>query len=357
VVYNTLLLTDLLCAIVRHDIQLVSREPASVASCSRHHLELCVALAQCNPKLIEWLLQQQSTAEFNNKLEVNRCTDEPRLLGAIASLQYVRTALLHVLYPETPYGNLSQVLQAVQRLQFTNSNTGNPFADNGDSNNTVAAAQLLQSIDSVSTAFDGIMAPFLKEELSRAQQALADVKLFATRGSFVLRGGCSDTDALCLETVDSSMCRGQQQICLEAKLQDLRAKLLLTELADAPEATQLVSALDAHMQILTEAKHRVQQLQAAGHPDFQERGSGYVLHRPFAVLEEGLGVDDLLFEVKCLSRHLVTWDQEMFALRQNSPWLDCFTIKFSDSAYRCYKIYSCAFCIRLHYTLRLCRMH
>jgi hypothetical protein len=326
-----------------HLLQVARSEPEAIAQCSAQHLGLCTALAQCPPRLIQWLLLHADTDEVTRLLQVCRCTDEPRLLSAIASLVHMRTALLQLLYPAAPYSCLAELLLAVQRVELTTTNSDSSDGSAG------GGLLLLQHIGNVSASFDAIMALFLKEELSTAQQALQTLRVFAAIGAFVLRGGCSDATALRFETAHSSTdssiddddvevieidVQQQQRSWTEAELQDLRAKLLLTELSDAPESVQLVRSFDAHLQVLSEARHCVQLLQAAGHPEFQAQGSGYVLQRRFAVLpEQGglLGVADLLAEVKQLRKLERSWEREMLALRRDSPWLDCFTIRYDSS--------------------------
>jgi hypothetical protein len=333
-----------------HYMQVARAEPAAIASCSAQHLELCAALAQCPSRLIQWLLLHADTDELTRLLQVCRCTDEPRLLSAIASLVHVRTALLQLLYPPAPSSCLAELLLAVQRTELSTTSTTSSSSSSSSDAGAGGGLLLLQHIGNVSASFDAIMTLFLKEELSAAQQALQSLRLFAAAGAFVLRGGCSDATALCLETATSSTAsidddaievieidalqQQQQQRWSEAELQDLRAKLLLTELSDAPESVQLVRSFDAHLQVLSEARHCVQQLQAAGHPEFQApHGSGYVLRRSFAALSDDkqgglLGVvADLVAEVQQLRKLERSWDREMLALRRDSPWLDCFTIR------------------------------
>jgi hypothetical protein len=342
-----------------HCMQVARAEPPAIASCSAQHLELCTALARCPPRLIQWLLLHADTDELTRLLQVCRCTDEPRLLSAIASLVHVRTALLHLLYPAAPYRCLAELLLAVQRTELSTTSTTN--SSNSSDAGAGGGLLLLQHIGNVSASFDAIMALFLKEELSTAQQALQSLRVFAAAGAFVLRGGCSETTALRFETaisttdsntvsvddddvevieIDAQQQQQQQQRWSEAELQDLRAKLLLTELSDAPESVQLVRSFDAHLQVLSEARHCVQQLQAAGHPEFQAQGSGYVLRRSFAALPDEqsgglLGVADLVAEVKQLRKLERSWEREMLALRRDSPWLDCFTMRYIDSIVNC----------------------
>jgi hypothetical protein len=333
-----------------HCMQVARAEPPAIASCSAQHLELCTALAQCPPRLIQWLLLHSDTDELTRLLQVCRCTDEPRLLSAIASLVHVRTALLQLLYPPAPYSCLAKLLLAVQRTELSTTTSTTNSSSSSSDGSAGGGLLLLQHIGNVRASFDAIMALFLKEELSTAQQALQSLRVFAAAGAFVLRGGCSEATALHFETAENSTIsidddvevieidaqqQQQQQRWSEAELQDLRAKLLLTELSDAPESVQLVRSFDAHLQVLSEARHCVQELQAAGHPEFQApQGSGYVLRRSFAALSDDeqssgllLGVADLVAEVKQLRKLERSWDREMLALRRDSPWLDCFTMR------------------------------
>lgn len=64
-----------------------------------NQLDFISKLGDCET-LCTWLLDHDSTEEFNRLLQVVRpCTDEPRLLSGIASLVHIRTLILQQLYP------------------------------------------------------------------------------------------------------------------------------------------------------------------------------------------------------------------------------------------------------------------
>jgi hypothetical protein len=70
-------------------------------------LDFTATLAGC-PALVQWLLAHSDQQEFNQMLNVVRpCTDEPRMLSAIASLVFVRTLLIEPLYTGPPYQDLT----------------------------------------------------------------------------------------------------------------------------------------------------------------------------------------------------------------------------------------------------------
>lgn len=77
------------------------------ASFSDATLDFVATLADC-PALVQWLLAHANQQEFNQMLNVVRpCTDEPRMLSAIASLVFVRTLLIEPLYSGPPYQDLT----------------------------------------------------------------------------------------------------------------------------------------------------------------------------------------------------------------------------------------------------------
>jgi hypothetical protein len=77
-----------------------------LAELSIAQLDILAELAS-GSALLDWLLRHDVTDEFNRLLTVIRSsTDEPRLLGSIASLVHVRTALVDALYPRNLYGSV-----------------------------------------------------------------------------------------------------------------------------------------------------------------------------------------------------------------------------------------------------------
>jgi len=76
-------------------------------------LDFLATLADC-PALVKWLLAHGDQQEFNQMLTVVRpCTDEPRMLSAIASLVFVRTLLIDPLYNGPPYQDLTVKLRFI----------------------------------------------------------------------------------------------------------------------------------------------------------------------------------------------------------------------------------------------------
>lgn len=105
------------------------------------------------PDLIAWLLNQSSTEEFNRLLQVVRpCTDEPRMLSAIASLVHIRTMLISILYVTTPYGSFEVFLDA--------------FGDGVELQGTADSGSALWHLNNIISTFDGLMEVFEKQTRS-----------------------------------------------------------------------------------------------------------------------------------------------------------------------------------------------
>ena len=81
-------------------------------------LHFMTILAGC-PALVKWLLAHGDQQQFNQVLNVVRpCTDEPRMLSAIASLVFVRTLLIEILYSGPPYQDLMVKLHFLFHLHL-----------------------------------------------------------------------------------------------------------------------------------------------------------------------------------------------------------------------------------------------
>ena len=79
---------------------------------SDYQLDFLAAFADA-PHFVTWLLQHSNQTEFNEMLNVVRpCTDEPRMISAIASLVAIRMLLLEPLYQTAPYKDLEALMKA-----------------------------------------------------------------------------------------------------------------------------------------------------------------------------------------------------------------------------------------------------
>ena len=121
----------------------------------RYHpdqLDFLTLFSGC-PALISWLLNQSSTEEFNRLLQVVRpCTDEPRMLSAIASLVHIRTMLISILYVPTPYDSLESFLDT--------------FGDDIELQGSSESGSALWHLSNIISTFDGLMEVFEKQTRS-----------------------------------------------------------------------------------------------------------------------------------------------------------------------------------------------
>jgi hypothetical protein len=84
---------------------------------SFQHLDFLAALSSSAP-LIQWLVSAKDSQEFTRLLQVTRSsTDEPSISSAMASLVYVRTLLLRVIYPEQPI-SLPELLDSLSAVKL-----------------------------------------------------------------------------------------------------------------------------------------------------------------------------------------------------------------------------------------------
>jgi hypothetical protein len=85
---------------------------------SNDHLDFLATLSTC-PPLVQWLLAHKDTNEFNKLLQVVRpCTDEPRLISAIASLVNIRTILLDQMYISEKYVDFHAFVKAFENVDL-----------------------------------------------------------------------------------------------------------------------------------------------------------------------------------------------------------------------------------------------
>jgi len=127
--------------------------------------------------LVAWLLEKDSTDEFNRLLKVVReSTDEPRLLSSIASLVHVRTLLGEALYTKPPYGGLDEILSAFGKLQIEEADTAH--------------------LVNITANFEGLMDVFVKQTRSPGIKAVLEVRDIGDGGNYVFRSSHKPNETL-----------------------------------------------------------------------------------------------------------------------------------------------------------------
>lgn len=289
-----------------------------------------VAAMSLSPEMTNWLLAQSSTEEFNRLLQVVRpCTDEPRLLSAIASLVHVRTLLLQPLYGPLgsegqKYNSFLDFLEVFSPIDLRSTGGGNSglgVATDGNSN-TDALWHLLNVV----SCFEGLMDVFEKQTRSPGIKSCYDLKEIMDRGTFVLSVSDSPNDIVKLElsSKDDATTGGSSTETMDYLL-DLRSKLLMTEippeLDEEMAARAMVEAFTIQLQVLSELSDTLAALCTAGHIVYQEDH----FQQRFRFTLDGLPALQNL-----LSRLLTeqqSWALEVKSMRKKYYYLNFFTMR------------------------------
>jgi hypothetical protein len=116
-------------------------------------LDFLAAMSTC-PPFIEWLLDHNETDEFNKLLQVVRpCTDEPRLISAIASLVNIRTSLLDQMYSSTKYRDFQEFVLSFEKVDL-------------GSSRSVVSDRAIWHLENVIGSFDALYDVFEKQTRS-----------------------------------------------------------------------------------------------------------------------------------------------------------------------------------------------
>lgn len=135
---------------------------------------------------------------------VRPCTDEPRMLSAIASLVSIRTSLLEPLYTAPPYANLEGLMAAFGAVRLSPGEGG-----------------AIWHLRNISSTFDALADVFEKQTKSPSVKSLYDLRELVTGGHFVIRLG-EPAERVLVAAL------GEKENDLEFLL-DLRSKLLMAE--------------------------------------------------------------------------------------------------------------------------------
>jgi len=255
------------------------------------------ALAAC-PSLLEWLLINSSTDKFNKLLSIVRpCTDDPRVLQALAALVQLRTSLSQLLYVKPPYTTLSNFIGACEET----------LGDIGPSD--------LANLETVQVSFEGLLNLVERHTQSPGVKAVYDLQDICIQGVFELNVGVEENDQLKVVKKDG--------IVTYEQLADLRRQLLLTEvpeeLEDAEGLKKMVSEFVVNMEFLTRLKELLQELNLSGHFQYFE-GTKYTFSPRTLHREE---LENALAE---LEGNLTAWNQAVDKFRSEFYFLNYYTV-------------------------------
>jgi hypothetical protein len=267
------------------------------------------------PDLISWLLAQNSTEEFNRLLQVVRpCTDEPRMLSAIASLVHIRTILIQVFYVNPPYDTLALFLDS--------------FSANVELTSSGEVGNALWHLNNIISTFDCLMEVFQKQTRSPGIKACFDLRELRDRGVFLLQASSDPSQVLTVEFLEKTD-DSQDRLGVVSResieyLYDLRSKLLMTEippeLDEEIQASAMVESFIQQLQILSELSDVVVNLSTAGHIDYQE---GFEMRIKFTVD----GLNTLNGQLVQLQTEASRWESEVKLARINFYHLNFFTMQ------------------------------
>jgi RZ type zinc finger domain/AAA domain (dynein-related subfamily) len=270
-------------------------------------LDFLTLMSECEG-LVQWLLEHDSTNEFNQLLQVVRPnTDEPRILSAIASLVQIRTLLLAPLYDKPKkekFPGLRDFLVSIHEDVKINSDA-------------------YTHLSNVQACFDGLIDLFEKQARAPGIRSFYEVRDIAAHGEFVFRASGDPSAVLVLEMkvpidrpgddaaggaaggADASAADDGKTESGDAAtaggdgngggaaaansagpvatrlhtepleyLMDLRSKLMMTEIPEELEQemkiTALVESFVLQLEVLIEMRDELLGLYNAGHFDFQD---------------------------------------------------------------------------------------
>lgn len=290
------------------------------------HLNFLSCLGKC-PDVTSWLLSQSSTEEFNRLLQVVRpCTDEPRLLSAIASLVHVRTLLLQPFFCCTPYENFSAFLDSFKFIDLGRVESG-------------FDSEALWHLSNVASCFDGLIDVFERQTVSPGIKACYNLVEISERGQFVLVASSEPAHVLSLILLnvqrrknvsedESEHCNSvltDRRVESMEYLLDLRSKLMMTEVPSELEnqlnASALINAFVQQFQLLCEMKDVLIKLNNSGHISFQENA----YERVFRFTLDG--IDQLQDEYCKLVNELKDWGLLVKTACENHYYLNFFTMR------------------------------
>ena len=300
---------------------------------SAGQLDFLASLAD-NEALMQWLLEHDDTDAFNSLLQVCRPrTEDPLLLKAIASLVQIRTLLLDLLYLAPPFNVFGQMLDSVLKIDM-------------------ARGATMQHLETAQNSFEGLIELFEKETRSPGIKSCYDLDEIRNDGVFVLKA-CGEKSLVLLlrlpnkkdtavkaeagepePEVESSTepeaetdaASGDAQYRWEGAeyLEDLRSKLIMTDLpeeveAEIPDLKEMIEKFSEQLQLLSDMRDALFELYTSGHFAFQ---GGYEELHHFKPTD---GLPALQLSLKSLQFKIDEWNLTQQNARDQFYYLNYYT--------------------------------
>jgi energy-coupling factor transporter ATP-binding protein EcfA2 len=251
--------------------------------------------------LFMWLIQHNDTAEFNRLLQVVRpCTDEPRLISAIASLVHIRTLLLALLYSKPPYKDLSDFMQYFFK---------EVHLDGGDSD--------LNHLMNIQSCFEAFQQLSERQTKSPGIKCCFDIRDISVAGVFCITSHSNKNNILTLLMNNTAE-------PLEYLL-DLRSKILMTEIpAELEEELHIAAIVKSfidQLQLLLDIRDCISELFISGHFNYQD---DYTVQFKF---DCEAGADKLKAFLEELLREMKEWKEVVKQMRRKYYYLNYYTMR------------------------------
>jgi len=304
--------------------ELVEPVKKEMSEFSPENMQFVILFSQCE-KLLTWLLDHTDTNDFNRLLQICRsCNDESRHLSSIASLVYVRSMLLDLIYTPSggkpSYPGLGDFVAAL-RQKITIDETG------------------LTHLKNIHQTFEGLLGVIENQTLSGGIKSAYEVRDVVLFGTFVFKAR-SDKQACCVIEItkmnapatgaDGKQLAAVQETktCSLEQLFDLRSKLMMTEFEVVPDdlvqqigdIKQAIAKFVDALQVYSEMRDEIFNLCTAGHYEFQE---SFELRLKFG---QG-GLAAIQERLVTLRKQSVEWAIVVDTARDNYYFLNYFTIR------------------------------
>eukprot|EP01052_Picozoa_sp_SAG31_P002290 SAG31_NODE_80_length_27188_cov_42.623869_5_plen_2141_part_00 len=309
-----------------------------------------------NEALLKWLMEHDDTDAFNSLLQVCRPrTEDPLLLKAIASLVQIRTVMLDLLYLAPPFTVFGQMLDAVHKIDMGRGTTlehletvQNSFEGlielfeketrspgikscydlDAIRNEGVFVLRacgekelvlllrlpkkkdLLKS-DTAETAREAVSSDLLEPQAEEQVQVKQQDELEAEPKPELDSGSLQPDPPLDLPTtlLQSDEVSQDAQFRWEGAeyLEDLRSKLIMTDLpeeveAEIPDLKDMIENFSEQLQVLSDMRDALHELHTSGHFAFQ--GGYQELHR----FDPTNGLPALTFSHRALQDKIDEWN-------------------------------------------------
>ena len=279
---------------------LVAPFAGTLARCPGAMQDFLITLGQSG-RVLEWLVEHRDTDQFTHVLDMARPnTEDAYLLGALASLQQVRTFLAAVLYAPRPYPDLAAFLGALAALEV------DPTVHN--------------SLVAVQTMFDPVIELLASTSRSPGAQACYDLLAVMRTGTFHVVCAPAERDQIMCKTTDG------KSFDLD-RMAELRRQLLMTEVPAELEG-------ETHIQdLLNEFVETFQRLEACGRALSELLAIGHFAYgaddAPQTVfsVSSTAALEEVDGHLQALQMHIQDWQYAISSSRNRHYFLNFYTVR------------------------------